>query len=119
MIIFQYRQTLAKICSVLSDFCFFLYILLKAYRIICYTKIVFDQLPYFNPYQWPLSIIRKLTNPYFKFWSKILPLLRVGRSPFEISTIISLELLSTLINRISHLKLFLLLQAEILEKNTP
>lgn len=119
MIIFQYQQALARLCYFLADCCFFIYTLLKAYRIICYTKIVFDQLPYFSPYRWPLSIIRKLTDPYFKFWSKLLPLLRIGRSPFDISSIISLEILSTLLNGIFHLKVFLLLEAEIFEKTIP
>jgi uncharacterized protein YggT (Ycf19 family) len=67
------------------------------YRIVCFTRIIFDQLPLFNPYKWPLSIIRLLTKPYFHYWAKFLPNLKIGAISYEVSSIIALELLSAII----------------------
>ena len=57
----------------------------------------FEWLPMINPYVWPFSIFQVLTGPYFAFWSKILPSIKLDKSSVEISGIIGLEALNSLI----------------------
>jgi hypothetical protein len=90
----------------------YLYVLLKIYRVLCLTKITFDQLPLFNPYKWPLSSIRIITNPYFIFWSIILPPIRLGKTTYDISAIIGLEFLTTLIALSSQVRIFSLMELQ-------
>ena len=80
-----------------SDLCAYSYTLLKVYRVLLFSKVTFDQLPLLNPYVWPLSFFRVVTNPYFRFWFKLLPNLRFGRVSYDISTIFGLEVLGTFI----------------------
>jgi len=81
----------------ISDCIGYIYLLLKIFRIFCFTKITLDQLPFFNPYKWPISLIRIITKPYFKFWSKLLPNLKLGKVSYDVSSILGLEVLSGLI----------------------
>ena len=92
--------TLAKI--VLNIFSY-LYILVKFYKFLCYTKITCEWFPMLNPYVWPLSLIRMMTVPYFQFWSKLLPALKFQKSSVEISGIIALEALNSIIYFCVHL----------------
>jgi hypothetical protein len=57
----------------------------------------FEWLPMVNPYVWPFSLFHVLTSPYFGFWSKILPSIKLDKSSVEISGIIALEALNSLI----------------------
>jgi hypothetical protein len=57
----------------------------------------FDWLPMINPYVWPFSFFQLMTGPYFAFWSKILPNLKLEKSSIEISGIIALEALNAFI----------------------
>jgi 1,4-dihydroxy-2-naphthoate octaprenyltransferase len=57
----------------------------------------FEWLPMINPYVWPFSVFQVLTGPYFSFWSRILPSINFERSSVEISGIIALESLNSLI----------------------
>jgi len=57
----------------------------------------FEWLPMINPYVWPFSVFQVLTGPYFAFWSKILPSIKLDKSSVEISGIIALEALNSLI----------------------
>jgi hypothetical protein len=50
-----------------------------------------------NPYKWPFSLFTEITAPYFKFWSTIFPTLRFQNSSLEISAIVALETLNSLI----------------------
>lgn len=104
---------LSSACDILS----ILYVFLKTYRIVCFTKLTFDQLPLFNPYRWPLSIIRLLTKPYFKFWSKLIPAVKVGRGSYDISSIVGLEVLSSLSVFFFQMKINLLAEMEKLIAN--
>ena len=81
----------------LLNFISYLYILLKFYKVLCYSKMTFEWLPMINPYVWPFSVFHVLTGPYFTFWSKILPSIKLDKSSVEISGIIALEALSSLI----------------------
>lgn len=102
----------ANLLFILSDFMGLVFTFLKLYRIICFTRLTFDQLPLFNPYKWPLAFVRILTNPYFRFWSKLLPNLKIGRVSYDISGIIGLEILATLIFIASEVRMDCFVQAE-------
>jgi hypothetical protein len=56
-----------------------------------------DWFPLLNPYQWPFSFFRTMTNPYFQFWGKILPSIKFKRTSIEVSGIIGLEALNALV----------------------
>ena len=105
-------NTLISFFTFFSDILGYLYVLLKIFRLLCYTKITFDQLPLFNPYMWPLSSIRVLTQPYFKFWAKLLPPLKIGKGSYDISVILGLEFLSTILYMFSTLRLTILTDLE-------
>ena len=80
-----------------ADLISYFYLLLKVYRILCFSKLTFDQFPLINPYKWPFSFIRIVTRPYFRFWAKLLPNLKFGSGSYDISAIIGLEMLSKLL----------------------
>ena len=75
----------------------YLYILLKFYKVLCYSRMTFDWMPMINPYIWPFSFFQLMTGPYFAFWSKILPNLKLEKSSIEISGSVGLEALNALI----------------------
>jgi|TARA_B110000977_G_scaffold187855_1_gene255417 hypothetical protein len=95
-----------------SDLCAYSYTLLKVYRVLLFSKVTFDQLPLLNPYVWPLSFFRVVTNPYFRFWFKLLPNLRFGRVSYDISTIFGLEVLGTFIYLSMQLRAASFIQAQ-------
>jgi hypothetical protein len=72
------------------------YVLVKFFKVLCYSKLTFDWLPMINPYIWPFSIFNVLTGPYFKLWSRILPTVKMEKSSLEISGIIALEALNSI-----------------------
>jgi hypothetical protein len=57
----------------------------------------FEWLPMINPYIWPFSVFHVVTDPYFAFWARILPNIKLDKSSVEISGIIALESLNSLI----------------------
>jgi hypothetical protein len=73
------------------------YILAKFYKVLCYSKMTFEWLPMINPYIWPFSVFHIVTGPYFAFWARILPNIKLDKSSVEISGIIALESLNSLI----------------------
>lgn len=73
------------------------YILAKFYKVLCYSKMTFEWLPMINPYIWPFSVFHIVTDPYFAFWARILPNIKLDKSSVEISGIIALESLNSLI----------------------
>ena len=75
----------------------YLYIAVKFYKVLCYAKLTCEWFPMLNPYNWPFSFLQTITNPYFRFWSKILPSLKFKKSSVEISGIIALEALNAII----------------------
>ena len=93
----EYATFFSSFLLILSDLTACVYTLLKIFRILCFSKVTFDQLPLLNPYKWPLSFFRVATKPYFQFWSRILPSLRLGKVSYDVSTILGLEILSSLI----------------------
>jgi len=99
----------------LINFVSYLYIFIKFYKVLCYSKMTFEWLPMINPYVWPFSLFQVLTGPYFLFWSKIFPSVRFESSSLEISGIIALEALNSLLYfcvRITHSLILLLEKTE-------
>ena len=78
----------------LLNFLSYIYVFLKFYKILCYSKLTFEWLPMINPYTWPFSLFFSLTAPYFKFWALILPSIKFEKSSVEISAIVGLEALN-------------------------
>jgi hypothetical protein len=112
--IYPSDQVLAILSSVLLFFANFIYYflyLIKFYRILCFSKITFDGLPMINPYIWPFSFFRVLTQPYFSFWSKLLPSFKSGKSSFDISLILALEGISAIIYVLTQVRLLMLIEA--------
>lgn len=73
------------------------YIVLRIYKVLCYSKLTLEWLPMINPYYWPFSVFLITTNRYFAFWSKIFPVLRFKDSSIDISSIVGLETLNSFI----------------------
>lgn len=99
----------------LLNFTAYLYIFLKFFKVLCYSKMTFEWLPMINPYIWPFSIFQVITGPYFYFWSKVLPSIKLDKSSVEISGIVALEVLNSLIYfcvRFTNLLIVLLEEAE-------
>lgn len=87
---------LLKILSlhIAKSLTFYILLILKIYRILLIIRLFLDQLILFNQYKWPLSIIRLLTNPFFRFWKRLLPKVRLPnkRLPFfEVQMLIALN----------------------------
>lgn len=85
------------VAVLLLNFISYLYIAVKFYKVLCYAKLTCDWFPMLNPYNWPFSFLQTITNPYFRFWSRILPSLKFKKSSVEISGIIALEGLNAVI----------------------
>jgi uncharacterized protein YggT (Ycf19 family) len=109
-------QIIHYVCIFLVNFISYFYLIIKAFKVICYSKMTIEWLPMINPYKWPFSIIYSLTEPYFNFWSKIFPNLRLQNSSLEISGIIGLEVLNSLIYFCIRIIQVLLLTLEDTEK---
>lgn len=73
------------------------YIFVKFFKVLCYSKMTFEWLPMINPYVWPFSVFQVITGPYFSFWSKVLPSIKLDKSSLDISGVIALEVLNSLI----------------------
>jgi uncharacterized protein YggT (Ycf19 family) len=89
-------QIIHYTCIFLVNFISYSYLIIKAFKVLCYSKLTIAWFPMINPYKWPFSIIYQLTRPYFSFWSKILPNLRLETSALEISGIVGVEVLNSL-----------------------
>jgi hypothetical protein len=86
-----------NISILLITFISYSYIIGKFFKVLCFSKMTFEWLPMINPYIWPFSFFKIITNPYFKFWSKILPSLKFEKSALDISGIIAIEALNTVV----------------------
>ena len=94
----QYSIFLIRYISIiLINITSYAYVLLKFYKILCYSRMAFDWLPMINPYVWPFSMFHVLTNPYFAFWQRLFPAIKFERHSLEVSGIIGLEALNSLI----------------------
>lgn len=75
----------------------YLYLFLKFFKVLCYSKMTFEWLPMINPHIWPFSVFNILTSGYFSFWAFVLPSIKLNKSSVEISGIVALEVLNSLI----------------------
>jgi hypothetical protein len=89
--------TLHYLSIFLLNLASYAYIILKFFKVMCYSKLTFEWLPMINPYVWPFSMFQVLTGSYFRIWSKILPPIKFEKSSVEISAIIALEALNSII----------------------
>ena len=94
----------------------YLYILIKLFKVLCYSKMTFEWLPMVNPYVWPFSFFQMTTNSYFQFWAKIFPTVKFENSSLEISGILALEILNSLLYFCIRLTQSLLIVLEETEK---
>ena len=108
----EFAKFVAYLLILMADLIAYSYTLLKIFKVLCFTKITFDQLPLLNPYKWPLSIFRVITKPYFQFWSRLLPSLKLGKVSYDVSTILGLEAISCLISFSVHLRVAAFLEAQ-------
>ena len=95
----------------LLNFSAYAFILLKLFKVLCYSYLTFDWLPMINPYIWPFSFFRIATRWYFKFFERFFPSIVLNENQFEISTIVALELLNSIVFclvRLSHSLIFIL-----------
>jgi len=88
------------------------YLLVKFYKVLCYSKMTFEWLPMVNPYSWPFSFFLLVTTPYFSFWSKLFPGIRFEKSSLEVSGIIALEALNSVIYLFVRLSSYVLILLE-------
>jgi uncharacterized protein YggT (Ycf19 family) len=95
----------------LNNLIFYLILLLRFYCLLCFTKVTVDSLPMLNPYIWPFSVFRVLTQPYFAFWSKVLPSIKVANAGFDISIIMAIEILNLIIFLLNKCRFDLVLRA--------
>lgn len=100
------------ILETLIEFTNLIYILGRFYKGLIFTKLLFDQLPLFNPYKWPLSMVRILTEPWFQFWRKYFPPARLGGYGFDISGLVAFETFELILKSISFFKFLLLIRLE-------
>ena len=75
----------------------YIYVIIKFYKVLCYSKLTFEWLPMINPYTWPFSFFQILTAPYFALWAKLLPIIKLDKSSVEVSSIIGLEALNAVL----------------------
>ena len=108
----EFTLVIGYMMLLFADFLGYFYLILKIYRILCFSKITFDQLPLLNPYKWPLSLVRITTKPYFRFWSKMLPKLKLGKAAYDMSAILGLEMLSIMISCMLQFRAFVLLEVQ-------
>lgn len=78
----------------LKNISIYFFIFLKLFRVFILIRMLFEQLVLFNQYKWPLSFIIIITNPFFQFWRKLLPKIRLPNRHFpffEIQSLIGLN----------------------------
>ena len=89
-------------------------------KLMCYSKLTFEWLPMVNPYVWPFSTFQVLTGSYFKFWAKIFPPIKFEKSSIEISSIIALEAINSILYflvKFSNILILYLTQTETATEN--
>jgi hypothetical protein len=102
----------ASLLVFLSNFFACLFLLLKVFKLICYTKVTISQLPVLNPYTWPFAFPRIATRFYFRFWRRALPPVRLSGVTLNLSIFMSLEVLKCLLFVTGSLRMFTLETAQ-------
>ena len=81
------------------------YHFISFYKVIYFTKAVFEQLPIFNAYTWPYSIIRIICSPYAKIWTKLFPKIKINNTLLDVSFFIGYAVLNKLEHFLKMLKI--------------
>jgi hypothetical protein len=82
----------------------FLYLIAKIYKIIFFIKVIFEQLPLFNPNKWPLSIIYILSSPITNFTQYYIPTIKLGPIELEVYFLLAFEIFDTVIEFLENIK---------------
>ncbi len=70
------------------------FFLLKGYRTCIWLRIAMDYVALINPYRWPANLIFEITEPYYSFFNKLLPPIRIGKIwGFEPGSYVAIEVL--------------------------
>lgn len=112
-------QIIAYFLLFLTDMIGYSYVLLKVYRILCFSKVTLDQLPLINPYKWPFSFFRVLTQPYFRLCYGLIPTLKIGKVSYDVSTVVGLEALSSIIYMTIYIRVVIYTLAEKILETIP
>lgn len=91
-----FKQLIQFLLALSLNIAIFLFVVLKIFRTLCYTKLTMEWFPMLNPFLWPYSFLQVLTSWYFEFWSVILPTIRLQKTSINVSVMISLEALNAL-----------------------
>lgn len=75
----------------------FCFIFIQVYKALCYSKVTLDWFPLLNPYLWPFFLIKKSTQFYFYFWSKLVPKIKLYIISRDLSYVIALDALIVLL----------------------
>jgi uncharacterized protein YggT (Ycf19 family) len=57
----------------------------------------FEWFPMINPYKWPFSVVLMITRPYFRIWETFFPMIKLKDSSVDVSAIIGLEVLNSIL----------------------
>jgi hypothetical protein len=88
---------LANFLIFLSSFFAYIYLVIKFFKLVCYTKVAISQLPVLNPYTYPYALPRIATRFYFRFWRRTFPPIRLSGITLNLSIMVSLEVLRCLL----------------------
>lgn len=93
MVIIGLKRVLISLIHMCSN----CYMFLKVFKVLCYLKLTIDWFPLINPYNWPFSLLRLITKPYFKFWLNVLPYIRFRRTSVNVAHLVAIESLTSFI----------------------
>lgn len=99
----QYAQNIAVVGSyyfliLLLNLLSYAYLIAKMFRFFCYARLTLDWFPMINPYLWPTSFIEYFTGPYFRFFEDVIPPIKFQKGSFDISIIVALEVINSLLS---------------------
>lgn len=99
--LFSQNQTVLRFtysfCIFLVNILSYSYVFIKFYRVMCYSRMTFEWFPLINPYKWPFSWFETFTQSYFDFWANLFPNIRFETSSVDVSSIIALEGLNSVL----------------------
>jgi hypothetical protein len=104
------------LCIFFLSVFFYIHIILKLFRLICYSRMTFEWFPLINPYKWPFSWFETFTQWYFNFWFNLFPNIRFEKSSADISSIIALEALNSILYFCVRISQSLMNFLEVIEK---
>jgi uncharacterized protein YggT (Ycf19 family) len=73
-------------------------LIVRFYRLLLQTRMLFEQLPLFNPYYWPLSLLFSITDGFVEFCERLMPRVKLCGITFDVSVLMGLELISLVLD---------------------